>query len=101
VEFAFGNLRISILVQSRPDVERREYASDDEVHGPDGELLAGTDPRDYEYDYSALAGGTRTSKFGVPYLLPDPNTLSSGLKIRGLIFPSLRNLSGLKASGLG
>jgi len=37
----------------------------------------------------------------ISHLLPDPNTLSSGLNTRGFIFPSLRNLSGLKASGLG
>ena len=35
------------------------------------------------------------------YLLPDPNTLSSGLNTRGSISPFLRNLSGLKASGSG
>jgi len=37
----------------------------------------------------------------IPYLLPDPNVLSSGLNTRGFTSPSLRNLSGLKASGSG
>ena len=37
----------------------------------------------------------------IPYLLPAPKTLSSGLNTRGSIFPSLRNLSGLKVSGSG
>ena len=71
MEFSFGNLRISILVQGRPNVERREYASDEKVQGPDTELFPGTDPRDYEYDYSAL--GTRilvsltSSQIRTPY----------------------------------
>ena len=38
---------------------------------------------------------------GISYLLPAPKTLSSGLNTSGSIFPSLRNLSGLKVSGSG
>jgi len=46
VEFNFGWLWISILIQSRLDVERREYARDDNVQGPESKLSARTGPRD-------------------------------------------------------
>ena len=39
--------------------------------------------------------------FDISYLLPNPNTLSPGLGTKGLISPSLRNLSGSKTSGSG
>ena len=70
MEFSFGNLRITILVQGRPDVERREDTSDDEVHGPESELLARTDPRNYEYDYSTFVGKREhltSSQIQTPY----------------------------------
>ena len=58
MEFGFGYLRISILVQGRSNVERREHGSDEEVHRPESELFARTDPRDhkYDYDYSPFVG---------------------------------------------
>ena len=76
MEFGFGNLGISILVQGRPDVERREYASDDEVHGPESELLARTDPRDHEDEDSQF---TRGHEFR--YLLPPPRSEHPILRI--------------------
>ena len=69
MKFCLWNLRISILVQGRPDIERREYASDDEVHGPESELLARTNPRGYEYDYLTSVGGRE-----LRYLLPPPGS---------------------------
>jgi len=45
MEFSFGRLWISILVQGRFNVERREYASDDNVKGPESKAFARTGPR--------------------------------------------------------
>ena len=56
VEFSFGHLRISILVQGRSNVERKEHGSDEEVHRPERELFARTDPRDHEYGYPPFVG---------------------------------------------
>ena len=52
VELSFGRLWISILVQDRLNVEHREYASNDNVEGPESEASARTGPRSYGYDYS-------------------------------------------------
>jgi len=76
VESGFRNLRIPIPVQGRPDVERREYASNDEVHGPESKLLARTDPMDYEYDYSPFVGGRE-----LWYPLPPPRSEHPILRI--------------------
>ena len=86
MEFGLGNLRISILFQGRSNVERREYASDDEVHGPESELLARADPRDYEYDYSPSVGGRE-----LRYLLPPPRSKHPilGIKDQGVNFSIL------------
>jgi len=72
VEFGFGHLRISILVQGRSNVERREYRGDEEVHRPESELFARTDPRDHEYYDSPLVGDTNwvfltSSQIRTPY----------------------------------
>jgi len=48
VEFSFGHLRIPILVRCRLNVKDREYASDDKVHRPEGEVPTGTGPREHE-----------------------------------------------------
>jgi len=97
VELNFGHLRTPLLVQCRLNVEHREHASDDKVHRPNGEVLARTDPGDSRTTLFTIEGGVN----GISYLRPVPKTLSSGLNTSGLIFPSLRNLSGLKASGSG
>ena len=94
VKFNFGRLWISILVQDRFDIERRKYTGDDNVQGPEGKGTARTGPRDTVIHYVG-------SVTNISYLLPDPNTLSSGLNTRGFISPSFRNLSGLKVSGSG
>jgi len=49
VEFSFGRLRISILAQRRLNVERREDASNGEVHNLESKASARTDPREYDY----------------------------------------------------
>jgi len=71
VEFSLGRLWISTLVQGRLNVERREYTSDDNVHGPESEASAGTGPRSYRYDYSPPWGlwptSLTSSQIRIPY----------------------------------
>ena len=55
-EFDFGYLRISIPVQGRSNIERREHGSDEEVHRPERELFARTDPKDHGYYYPPFVG---------------------------------------------
>ena len=52
VEFSFGRLGFSILIQGRLDAERREHTSDDKVQGPETKVSARTGPRGDEYDCS-------------------------------------------------
>jgi len=56
VEFSFGRLGISIFIEGRLNVERREYASDDKVHGPESKFSTRADPTNHEYDYSPPLG---------------------------------------------
>ena len=51
-EFGFGNLRISILVHGRLDIEHSRYASDDKGQGPESKVSAGTDPEDHRSGHS-------------------------------------------------
>jgi len=85
-----------VLVHSILNVEHGGYASDEKVQGAESKVFTGTVPENHQSSYHT-SGGMRA----VSYRLPAPKTLSSGLNTVGLIFPSLRNLSGLKASGSG
>jgi len=97
VELNFGRLRIPMLVQGRPNVKHRQHTSNDKIRRPKGEVPAGTDPGDSRVRLLTIEG----SLSRITYLLPVPKTLSSGLNTSGLIFPSLRNLSGLNVYGSG
>ena len=69
VEFGFRHLSISVIVQSRLNVERGEYTSDDEVQCPESEVSSRTHPKNCSHNalFTIHQGGLR-------YLLPPPRS---------------------------
>ena len=95
IKLSSGELRTSVFVQGGPNVEHRQYVRDGQIHRPESQVPTGQILEIPEYPLFTVEGCER----GVSHLLPVPKTLSSGLKTSGSIFPSFRNLSGLKVSG--
>ena len=79
-------MRVSIFIQGGPNVKHGQHASDDEVHCPESEVLAGTDPAGiHRYGYYDRLGRYEQ------YFLPPSSAENPifGIKHQRVDFPIL------------